>query len=67
MTKAPDPHEADRGPRLVVMDGGSVLRCDACGRTAGRYHSYEAWEDAARSLGWEVGEYVVLCAGCAAY
>lgn len=40
------------------------LRCDSCGRYAGAYPSYEEWEDAAKALGWTVGEDLVLCGDC---
>lgn len=41
------------------------LKCDSCGQVApGEFESYEAWEDAARELGWFVGEEVVLCDRC---
>jgi hypothetical protein len=42
----------------------SMLVCDACGVRVGPFTSYEAWEDAARRLGWTVGEDFTLCALC---
>lgn len=42
----------------------ALLKCDGCQTEAGRHPTYEAWEDAARRLGWTVGEDVVLCAAC---
>lgn len=42
----------------------AVLKCDACGVEAGSHGTYQEWEDAARRLGWAVGEEHVLCALC---
>ena len=41
-----------------------ALRCHVCGLKAGEFDSYDAWEDAARVLGWLIGEETVLCAMC---
>lgn len=44
--------------------GAPRLECDACHVSTGPFASYEQWEDAARRLGWWVGESEVLCAIC---
>lgn len=41
-----------------------VLHCDGCGAEAGDYASYQEWDDAAKALGWLVGEDFVLCQVC---
>lgn len=41
------------------------LKCDACGVEVLPLGSYQELEDAARRLGWAVGEDTVLCALCA--
>jgi hypothetical protein len=40
------------------------LTCSVCATTAGTYDSYEEWSDAAARLGWQVGEYDVICPDC---
>jgi len=42
----------------------AVLKCDVCSTEAGAFESYDAWSDAASALRWEIGEDVVICAGC---
>jgi deazaflavin-dependent oxidoreductase (nitroreductase family) len=41
-----------------------VLHWEGCGAETGGYATYEEWDDAAKSLGWLVGEDSVLCALC---
>lgn len=40
------------------------LRCDACGVAVPASDSYQEAADAARRLGWTIGEESVLCALC---
>jgi hypothetical protein len=42
----------------------AVLKCDVCAVEAGAFETYDAWSDAASALRWEIGEEVVICAGC---
>lgn len=42
------------------------LKCAVCGRQGGEYDSHEAWQDAARGLGWAIGRDEVLCRECLA-
>lgn len=41
-----------------------TLKCDTRGRTAGTFDYYKEWEDAARRLGWAIGEDEVSCRQC---
>lgn len=45
---------------------GFGLGCGVCGRDGGEYRSAEEREDAARALGWALGENEAVCRGCLA-